>query len=328
MKGLMDVAIPPYSSLMLPLLQLAGDGAEHRTSTAIDLLADYVGLSETERSELNAGGKQSRFSHRVHYAKSALKHAGLLESCAHGTFRITPLGVSVLERNPLHIDRAFLMQFPQFAAFVGRTRLDYDDLAAGSTPLASDALDTERAEFDDSQHTPRELMDILYTGLQKELADELLDAVLTSSPAFFERLVIDLLLAMGYGGANGRKTAAKQLGRSGDGGLDGVIQEDKLGLDLIYIQAKRWARNSTVGRPVVQAFVGSLIGAGAKRGVLLTTSRLSQEAAEYARSMQNHAIILIDGAQLAALMIEHGVGVSVEQTYVIKRLDADYFDPE
>lgn len=321
MKGFIVVAIPTYSSLMLPLLQLAGDGTEHRTSAAIDLLADYVGLSEIERGELSAGGKQARFSHRVHYAKSALKHAGLLESCAHGTFRITPLGVRVLERNPLNIDRAFLMQFPQFAVFAARTRQDYD-----YAPMASPYA--EGIELDESQHTPRELMDILYTGLQKELADELLDAVLTSSPAFFERLVIDLLLSMGYGGANGRKTAAKQLGRSGDGGVDGVIQEDKLGLDLIYIQAKRWARNSTVGRPVVQAFVGSLIGAGAKRGVLLTTSRFSQEALEYARSMQDHAIILIDGAQLAALMIEHGVGVSAEQTYVLKRLDADYFDTD
>lgn len=313
-----DVAIPTYSSLMLPLLQLAGDGTEHRTSTAIDLLAEYVGLTEGERGELAANGKQARFNHRVHYAKSALKHAGLLESCAHGTFRITPLGVRVLERNPLHLDRTFLMQFPQFVDYAARTRPDRE--------FQPDASDTEPTEFDESQHTPRELMDILYAGIQKELADELLDAVLTSSPSFFERLVIDLLLSMGYGGANGRKTAAKQLGRSGDGGLDGVIQEDKLGLDLIYIQAKRWTRGNTVGRPVVQAFVGSLIGAGAKRGVLLTTSRFSQEAVEYARSMQNHSIILIDGTQLAALMIEHDVGVSAEQTYIIKRLDTDYFD--
>jgi restriction system protein len=301
---------------MLPLLQLAGDGAEHRTGEAIALLADYMGLSDDERAALAPGGGSGRFAHRVHYAKRALKRAGLLESCAHGSFRITALGLRALERGPLHIDRAFLSQYPGFA--------DPAPDPAGLLP----PLDDADADIDIERHTPRELIDILYRGLGAELADELLDAALSASPAFFERLVIDLLLAMGYGGALGRAAAARHLGRSGDGGLDGVIQQDRLGLDLIYVQAKRWARASAVGRPVIQAFVGSLIGVGAGRGVLLTTGRFSPEAVEYARGLQNHAVILIDGARLAELMIEHNVGVAVEQTVVIKRLDSAYFDSE
>jgi restriction system protein len=305
--------IPTYTSLLLPLLQLAGDGAEHRSADAVTLLADYIGLTDAERSEPTPNGRQSRFAHRVHYARAMLKRAGLLATCQHGVFRITPLGLRVLADAPLHIDRAFLMQFPQFA-----------DYATRMQPERS--ADAEPTDYDSQEQTPRELIHILYNGLQKELTDELLEAVVASSPAFFERLVIDLLLAMGYGGS--RKEAGRRLGRTGDGGLDGVIQEDKLGLDMIYVQAKRWALNSTVGRPVVQAFLGSLLGVGAARGVLLTTARFSSEAVEYAARMQQHTVILVDGARLAGLMLEHNVGVSVEATYTLKRLDTAYFDGE
>lgn len=303
--------IPTYTTLMLPLLQIMRDGHERRLGDIMPDLAEWIGLSAEERAELTPNGKQTRLLHRAHHAKTMLKHAGLIENCHYGTFRITADGRRVLDENPLHINRAYLMQFPQFAEYAARTKSDR-------------IADAEPTEYYESEQTPRELIHILYTGLQKELADELLDAVLASSPDFFERLVIDLLLAMGYGGS--RKNAGKRLGKTGDGGLDGVIQEDKLGLDMIYLQAKRWARNSTVGRPVIQAFVGSLIGAGASRGVLLTTGRFSQEAIEYAERMQQHAIILIDGAQLASLMIEHNVGVATETTYVLKRLDTEYFD--
>jgi restriction system protein len=309
------MTIPAYTNLMLPLLQLAGGGGgdAHRLNDAVETMADYFGLTEDDRLALTPNGKQYKFNYRVQCAVTYLRKAGLLESAGRGMFRITEQGAGVLRTTPLAINRAFLMQFPAFVDFITRAQPE----------RASDAAPTDYLE---TEHTPKELMDILYIGLQKELADDLLDAILASSPAFFERLVIDLLVAMGYG-AN-RANAAKTLGRSGDGGVDGYIQEDKLGLDVVYVQAKRYARQNVVGRPLVQAFIGSLIGQGASRGVMLTTSRYSKEAVDYARSMQNHKLILIDGAQLTQLMIEHGVGVNVEETYVVKKLDRDYFEGE
>lgn len=303
--------MPTYTQLLLPLLQLASDAQPHRIGEAVAQLSDYMGLSDAERAELMPSGRQLRFNYRVHVANTHLKKAGLLQSVERGAFQITDAGLHLLKTNPLSIDRALLMQYPSYA-----------QQATRETPPHE--IDAAPLEFFESEQTPKELMHILYQGLQKELADELLDAVLAASPAFFERLVLDLLVAMGYGGAV--KHAARTLGRTGDGGLDGVIREDKLGLDVLYVQAKRWARGNTVGRPVVQAFVGSLIGAGASRGVLLTTSRFSAEAVAYAASMQNYNIVLVDGAALAELMIEHGVGVSTEAIYTIKAVNRDYFD--
>ncbi len=301
--------IPSYSSLMLPLLQLAGDGAEHHIAHAVETLAEYVGVTEAERSELTPSGGQYKFNYRVHCANTYLKKAGLLESTGRGLFRITAQGLRILQANPLHIDRAYLMQFPAFAEFVSRAKLDPH-------------LDSEPVDYLESEHTPKELLHIIHRGLQKELAEELLEFILSASPAFFEKLVVDLLLAMGYS----RERTGHTLGRTGDGGLDGYIQEDKLGLDVVYIQAKRYARANVVGRPLIQGFVGSLIGAGASRGVFITTSRFSKEARDYARSMQNHKIILMDGAQLTQLMVEHGIGVKTEALYVINRIDREYFD--
>jgi restriction system protein len=307
------MTIPPYSNLMLPLLQLAGDGTEHRLNDAIDTLADYVGLSPEERTTLTPDGRRVKFAYRTQYALTCLRKAGLVSGTGRGVFRITAAGLKVLQANPLHINRAFLMQFPSFVDFVTRSQPER-------------TADTESTDFLEAEHTPKELMHILYTGLQKELADDLLEYVLSASPTFFERLVVDLLVTMGYG-AN-RANAGQKLGRTGDGGVDGVIQEDKLGLDVVYVQAKRYARQNVVGRPLVQAFIGSLIGQGASRGVMLTTSRFSKEAIEYARSMQQHKVILIDGQQLTQLMIEHNVGVSTEETYILKKIDRDYFEGE
>jgi restriction system protein len=305
-----EMPIPSYTSLMLPILQMAGDSGEHRLSEAVETMADYFGLTMDDRLSLTPNGKQYKFNYRVQCAATYLRKAGLLESAGRGAFRITPQGAQVLKTNPLTINRAFLMQFPAFVDFITRAQ-------------GERAADAEPTDYLETEHTPKELMHILYVGIQKELADELLDTILASSPAFFERLVVDLLVAMGYG-AN-RANAAKTLGRTGDGGVDGYIQEDKLGLDVVYVQAKRYARQNPVGRPLVQAFIGSLIGQGASRGVMMTTSRYSKEAVEYAKSMQNHKVILIDGQQLTQLMIEHGVGVNVEETYVVKKLDRDYF---
>lgn len=303
--------IPAYSSLLLPLLQLAGDGRVHRLSAAVEQLADYMALTPDERAEPLPGGRQSRFAHRVQYASAMLRRAGLLSAPARGAFQITPQGARVLAGNPLHIDRAFLMQFPAFAEYVSRT-------------VPEQAHDAEPVAYQPGEHTPQELIDILYRGAQRELMDDLLEQILAASPAFFERLVLDLLMALGYGATP--RGAARVLGRTGDGGLDGIVKEDALGLDVIYVQAKRWARHNAVGRPVVQGFIGSLIGAGASRGVLLTTSRFTAGALEYAERLQNHQVILIDGERLAELMIQHNVGVQPEVTYTFKSINRDYFE--
>jgi len=299
--------VPTFDKLMLPLLRYTADGEAHTVREVIAVLADHLQLTDRERDEMLPSGSKRRFDDRVQWAKTYLTKANLLERTGRGTFKITERGLRVLEHDPAYIDTEFLKQFPEFEAFLLETRLkrnrDYELL---------------------SLQTPRVLMHTAYENMQIDLTEELLDCVLTASPAFFERLVIDLLLAMGYGGTH--KATAKTLGRSGDGGIDGVIQEDKLGLDKIYVQAKRWARDNAVGRPVVQAFIGSLMGVGANRGVLMTTSRFSEEAIDYTRSVRDMKVILIDGKRLAELMIEHDVGVNVEKAYVIKRIDTDYFD--
>lgn len=308
------MGIPAYSDLMLPLLQFAGDGREHHISEAFDPIADYLGLSYEERNELLPNANQSIFNYRVHWANTYLKKAGLLRSVSRGVFQITERGVKVLEMNPPAIDRNFLLKYPEFAEF-----------ATPSSRSSKGEIVSEPA-YSDSEQTPKELIHSVYQGLREELAEDLLEIILASSPAFFEKLVVDLLLAMGYGGS--LENAGKTIGRSGDGGLDGYIQEDKLGLDTIYIQAKRWATDHVVGRPALQAFVGSLIGAGATKGVFITTSRFSKEASEYARTMQNLKVILLDGQQLTQLMIEHDVGVGIEATYIVKKVDRDYFEAD
>ncbi|MFW5691253.1 MAG: restriction endonuclease [Chloroflexota bacterium] len=300
------VQVPTYEQLTLPLLQLAADGAEHTLRDAAEAIAAQMGLSARQQDELLPSGRRTRFYDRLAWAKNYLVHAGLLARTGWGRFRITRRGLAVLELEPVVINRRYLMQFPEFRAWQVRA----------VPPVDLDAVNTGM--------TPHELMQVAHLGLQQDLADELLDIVLGASPAFFERLVIDLLLAMGYGGS--RRNAARALGQRGDGGIDGVIHEDKLGLDTIYVQAKRWARDRAVGRPDVQGFVGSLIGAGGKKGVFITTSRFTREALGYAEGVTETKVILIDGARLAGLMMEHGVGVVAEQTYVVQTVDRDYFD--
>jgi restriction system protein len=300
--------MPTYDRLMLPLLQFAADGQEYHVREAIEALGDFLELTEEQRNELLSSGRKRKFDDRVQWAKTYLKKAGLIDSTGWGRFRITQRGIDVLNNNPGYINREFLMQFPEFEEFI--------------TP--SPSQDTDEKTSLTTEETPTELLRSTYQNLRQELADELLDYVLSASPTFFEQLVVDLLLAMGYGGA--LEDAGHRIGRSGDGGIDGYVQQDKLGLDNIYIQAKRWARENTVGRPELQSFVGSLIGAGAAKGVFITTSSFSQAATDYVNNLQNLKIILIDGHQLTQLMIDHGVGVSVEETYTVKRVDRDYFE--
>lgn len=302
------MAVPKYNELMLPLLKYAGDGEVHHVQDAGVAVGDYMGLTGDQLSEMLDSGKMTKFYNRIHWAKTYLTKAGLLESAGRGLFRITKRGFQVLEENPTEIDNKYLKQFSEFVEF--------------QKPSANSTQDKIVEEDIETEQTPEELMQTTHRKLRAGLADDLLETVLSVSPAFFEKLVVDLLLAMGYGSA---LDSGERIGRSGDGGIDGVIREDKLGLDMIYIQAKRWAKDNGVGRPDVQAFAGSLMGVGASKGVFITTSYFTEQAMQYAESVNNLKVILLDGQQLATLMIEHNVGVSVRETFVVKQIDENYF---
>lgn len=298
--------IPDYQSVMLPLLRFLDDGGEHSLREAIDSLAEQFDLTEAERAEMLPSGQQATFNNRVGWARTYLKKAGLVESTRRGFFRISARGREVLLGSPTRINVGFLEQFSEFMEFRGTRR---------------EKSPTEEARSGDAiAQTPEELLEGAYQRLREGLAAEILQTTKSCSPAFFERLVVDLLVKMGYGGS--RREAGQALGRSGDGGIDGIIKEDKLGLDIIYIQAKRW--EGSVGRPEVQKFAGALQGQRARKGIFLTTSAFTKEAADYAAVIDTK-IILIDGVQLAELMIDHGVGVATQATYEVKRIDSDYF---
>lgn len=301
--------IPDFQTLMLPLLEFASDGEDHRISDAVNAMAERFQLTPDERQALVPSGRQATIDNRVGWSKTYLAKAGLLDGSRRGVLRITERGRQVLAHPPERIDIAFLNQWPEFEEF----RTSGRERAPGGAPetLLEDA------------RTPEELLQDGYERLKARIAEDLLVRVHQVSPARFEAIVLDLLLAMGYGGS--RPDAGRAVGRSGDGGIDGLINEDPLGLDVVYIQAKRW--EGVVGRPVVQAFVGSLEGHRARKGVLITTSSFTGDAVQYV-GMIDKKVILVDGSKLAQLMIEHGVGVTVEQTYAVKRLDFDYFDDQ
>ena len=307
------MAIPDYQSLMLPLLKLTTDGKEHTLAEAVDALADALRLTTEERAALVPSGTLL-FHGRVGWAKTYLKLAGLLEQPARGRFRITQRGHEVAQQGLERITVAWLRDHcPVFAAhFVGKK-------------LVKSAVDAPAAYKCDSAaaETPQETVERGHEALRERLADELLDKVKSCTPAFFERLVVDLLVAMGYGGS--RQDAGKVVGGSGDGGIDGIIKEDKLGLDALYIQAKRW--EAAVGRPVVQSFAGSMEAQRARKGVLITTSRFSKDAHDYVAQIEKK-IVLMDGEQLVEHMINCGLGVSTAATYTVHRLDLDYFEEE
>lgn len=296
---------------MLPVLRLAGDGLEHRFRDAVESLATEFNLTDAGRSELLPSGIQAVFDNRVGWARSYLKQAGLLHNPKRGIFQITDLGKGLLAETPSRIDVTVLERYDAFRDFRGRRRdkLEVDEKLI-EPKVAND-------------QTPEDALAIAYRKLRENLEADLMDQVKTSSPAFFERLVIDLLVSMGYGGS--RQDAGRAIGRSGDGGIDGIINEDKLGLDVIYVQAKRW--EGTVGRPEIQKFAGALQGQRANKGVFITTSTFSREAEEYA-SVINSKIILIDGERLARLMVDHNVGVAPVGVYELKKVDSDYFEGE
>jgi len=302
------MAIPDYQSIMLPLLQLAGDQKEHSLREAIEALADEFNLTDEERRELLPSGQQATFDNRVGWARTYLKKAGLLESTRRGYIQVTERGLGVLEQSPPEINSAFLRQFPEFVEFQAPRR---------------DKIDEAR-ELDVSEtQTPEEEIEAAYQRVRQGLATELLQTIKSCSPAFFERLVIDLLVKMGYGGT--RKDAGQAIGRSGDGGIDGIIKEDRFGLDIVYVQAKRW--DDPVGRPEIQKFAGALQGQRARKGVFITTSIFTGTASDYVSRIDSK-IVLIDGDALAQLMIDYEIGVATIASYELKRIDSDYFTDE
>jgi restriction system protein len=284
---------------MLPVLRIAADEQEHVAAEAVQELAEQFRLSPDERRQLLPSGRQAIFDNRVGWARTYLTKALLLESTSRGRFRITKRGLQVLASAPSAINVRFLTQFPEFVEFRSPSR------KAESQP-------------DAELETPEELLEVSYQNLRLSLAQDLLERVKKCSPPFFEQLVVDLLVAMGYGGS--RKDAGQAVGQSGDGGVDGIIKEDKLGLDIVYIQAKRW--EAAVGRPTVQAFAGSLEGQRARKGVL--TSQFTADAKDYVNRIEKK-IILIAGEELAQLMIDYDVGVAGFATYDVKKVDLDYF---
>jgi restriction system protein len=299
------MAIPDYQATMLPLLRFAGDGAEHSLREAIEALAGDFRLSPEERRELLPSGQQEVFDNRVGWARTYMKKAGLLRTTRRGFFEITERGTEALQKKPARIDGKFLEQYQEFREFKSLRHQP-------STNGEQEELELTR--------TPEEALERAYQNLRSDLAADLITQIKQSPPSLFERLVVELLVKMGYGGS--RKDAGKAIGKSGDEGIDGIIKEDRLGLDIIYIQAKRW--ENTVGRPEIQKFAGALQGQRARKGIFITTSEFSSEAHDYASRIESK-IILIDGEELAQMLIDHNIGVTPVANYEIKRVDSDYF---
>ncbi|MFS8794727.1 restriction system protein [Thermostichus sp. OS-CIW-31] len=306
------MAVPDYQSLMLPLLQFAArKETEISTSEAVEALAKELGLTEDDLREMLPSGVQPTFVNRVGWAATYMKKAGLLETTRRGFYQITDRGRDLLEKQPKTINVELLRQYPEFREFEGP-----------KDTRSSNKASKQKALSETSAATPLEQLEAAYESLRDKLADELLAKLKKVSPAFFEKVVVELLVKMGYGGS--RADAGKAIGRSGDGGIDGIIKEDKLGLDVVYIQAKRWDSNP-VGRPDVMQFVGALQAQRANKGIFITTSRFTEDASSYV-SQIGSKIVLIDGEQLTNLMIEHDVGVSTVSLYPVKKIDSDYFE--
>jgi restriction system protein len=303
------MAIPDFQSVMLPLLKILGDGQERAMREVTNLLADSFRLTDDEREEMLPSGQQKLFINRVAWAKLHLKAAGLIENPVRGRVRISDVGRKVLVQKAPAINMKFLKQFPAYRDFIGK-----------SAPADRGEDSAEIMQIDE-RRTPLELIDAAYKSLRQATAEDLLSKLKVCSPPFFESVVVRLLMSMGYGGVAGHGTVT---GKSGDGGIDGVIKQDKLGLDVVCIQAKRW--DGPVGRPIIQGFVGSMDYIRAKKGVIITTSTFTKDAGDFVERIEGKKVVLIGGDQLADLMIEHGLGVTTTKTYEIKDVSNDFFD--
>jgi restriction system protein len=302
------MAVPDFQSLFKPLLEIAADGKEHSLKEAREAISKRLGLSENDLSQLLPSGTQRTFYNRVAWAKSYFVQALVLETTRRGYFRITERGRELLKQGHQRIDIKVLNQFPEFVAFHLPNRKD---------KTVGNVLEVES----ETGETPEEVLEGAYQSIRNELAGELLNRIKLNTPRFFENLVVDLMVKMGYGGS--RADAGRSIGQIGDEGIDGIINEDRLGLDVIYLQAKRW--DGSVGRPEIQKFVGALHGKRAKKGVFITTGRFSDEARDYVQNI-DPKVVLIDGRLLTSYMIDFNLGTTPTVTYEIKRVDSDYFD--
>ena len=301
------MAVPDFQSFFSPLLEFAADGQEHSLAAARTAIQTKINISEKDLAELLPSGRQTKFDNRIAWAKSYFVQAKILETSKRGYFVITERGKDLLKQGHKRIDVKILNQYPEF--------VEFHAMKPGEPP----PLDTS----DIQKETPEESLQKAYQSIHADLASELLAKIKTNSPKFFENLVVDLMLAMGYGGS--RSDAGSIIGKTGDEGIDGIIKEDCLGLDVIYLQAKRW--EGVVGRPEIQKFVGALQGQRARKGAFITTGAFTPDARHYVNTIDSK-VILIDGRKLAELMIEYNLGVSTHATYAIKKTDSDYFEEE
>lgn len=299
--------IPDYQTLMLPLLELTGQHASIQMNQAVQLLSKEFKLTDSDCRQKLPSGKQTIIQNRVGWARTYLKKAGLLDSPERGYIVITDLGKNVLSENTARIDVQFLRQFPEFLNF-------YENHKSN---MVSNEIQN------DNPKTPEEILEDSFIQLKNNVLIELLNKIKSCSPVFFENLVVNTIVKMGYGGS--LQEAGRAIGKSGDEGIDGIINEDKLGLDVIYLQAKKW--EGTVGRPEIQKFAGALQGKRAKKGIFITTSEFSSEAREYVRNV-DAKIILINGRQFAEIMWEYNIGINNSAVYDIKKLDMDYFSED
>lgn len=298
---------------MLPLLQFASDNDEHSVRDAIECLSSQFELSEEDRKELLPSGLQFTFDSRVNWARTYLQKAKLLSSTRRSHFQITERGLEILKEPPPRLTNKYLQQFPEFAVFKTKRNAQGND-----SPDINECPDSLIDE--EEEKSPEETIEIAYEQIRRELCADLIQQIMKCSPTFFDRMLIDLLVKMGYGGT--RQEAGQAVSRNNEGGIEGLIKEDRLGLNTIYLQAKRWG--GVVGRPEIQKFVGALHGHRAKRGIFITTSKFTHEAEEYAAGLETK-VVLLDGELLADLMIDYNIGVAPDRSYEIKRIDSDYF---
>lgn len=307
------MAVPTFDEFFLPLLQLLNEQGPLRFADTKTMLAERMGISEEDQRELLPSGKQRRYDNRVGWARTYLSKAGLIRNVTRGVYETTDVGRKLLASKPTFINVSTLQDFEPFQAWQSKPRSASSTLETATPPVSSEEAGT-----------PEEAISAAYEELRLALAAEIAETLQEVSWGRFEEIVIDVLLALGYGGS--RAGAGHAFRTSGDGGVDGVINEDRLGLSKIYVQAKRKAPEYRVSRPDVQAFVGSLLGQRAKQGVFITTSSFSREAEAYAEGLSDLRVVLIDGEALATYMIDHDVGVSEQDRFVVKRIDRDYFE--
>lgn len=308
------MAVPDFQKFFYPILKFSSDQKEHSLDEVRELLTYHFSLTDEEKAERVPSGAQTKFDNRIYWVKSYFNKAKLIEYTRRSHFRITERGLRFLEEFTNEITINDLKTIPEFKAFSDGTSTSEDQTS--STPTLTDNNTNETK-------TPLEILEESYQYIKRELASELLEKIRSNTWQFFEDLVVDLMVKMGYGGS--RNKAGEAIKRTNDEGIDGIINEDKLGLDIIYLQAKLWKDETSIGRPEIQKFVGALHGQRAKKGVFITTSSFARTAIDYVKSI-DPKVILIDGETLTNLMIEHNVGTTSVETYQIKKIDLDYFE--